>query len=35
MTDPQPPDELEQAAHMTDAEAVRRVFNASNVRSTL
>jgi hypothetical protein len=35
MTDPQPPDELVQAAHMTDAEAVRRVFNASNVRSTL
>ncbi|MGZ8833976.1 MAG: hypothetical protein ACXW19_12360 [Thermoanaerobaculia bacterium] len=34
MADPQPPDELEQTAHMIDAEAVRRVFDASNAAWT-
>ncbi|MGZ5475779.1 MAG: PP2C family protein-serine/threonine phosphatase [Thermoanaerobaculia bacterium] len=34
MADPQPTDELEQTAHMIDAEAVRRVFDASNAAWT-
>ena len=35
MADEQPADELEQAALLTDAEAVRRAFNAHNVVWTL